>query len=115
MPAPRGAQPPAAAARQAHQHRLAALRQGRLDRRMQVEAHDEAPVGHRDRPAVGAAERVLAAQVAAVGRQPQAAAMDDAVERAVAVMAHVEPLRALVLGAVDQHVAGAIFQRRRGR
>ena len=66
---------------------------------------------HRDRPALGARERILAAQVAAVGRQPQPAAVDDAVERAVAVVAHVEPLRAVILGAVDQHVAGAIFQR----
>src|SRR5580765_6324492 len=45
-------------------------------------------------------ERLLAAQVAAVGRQPQPAAVDDAVERAIAVMAHVEPLRAVILGAV---------------
>ncbi len=43
----RGAQAPATAARQAHQHRLAALRQGRLDSRMEMKAQDEAPVRHR--------------------------------------------------------------------
>jgi hypothetical protein len=80
---------------------------------MQVEAHDEARSGTvTGRPS--GRERVLAAQVAAIGRQPQAAAMDDAVERAVAVVAHVEPLRALSVGAVDQHVAGAILRARRG-
>src|SRR5215831_15605665 len=91
----RRAQPPAAPARQTHQYRLPALRQRRLDRRMKVEAHDEAPVGLADRLALGAGEDVLAAQVAAIGRQPQAAAMNDAVERAIAIVAHVEPLRAV--------------------
>ena len=67
--------------------------------------------GDADGPAFGTGKRVLAAQVAAVGRQPQAAAMDDAVQRAVAVMHHVEPLRAVIVGAVDHDVAGAILQR----
>src|ERR1041384_665328 len=43
-------------------------------------------------------------------RSPKAAAMDDAVERAVAVMHHVEPLRAVIVGAVDHDVAGAILE-----
>src|SRR5262245_41278837 len=42
----RSTQAPAAAARQAHQHGLAALRECGLDRGMEMEAHDEAPVWH---------------------------------------------------------------------
>ena len=77
---------------------------------MQVEAHDVASVRHGDRPALVAQEGILAAQVAAVRRQPQAPAVDDAVERAVAVVAHVEPLGAGIVGPIDQHVAGAILE-----
>src|SRR6185312_11458689 len=91
------AQPPADAAGEPQQRRGAVLRQRGLHRGMQMEADGEALSG-------AALEPVLAAQILAIGGEEELAVMDEAEARRVAVMARLQPMRALLLGALAQDI-----------
>ena len=100
---PVGAQPPAAAAGQAQQHRLAVLLHARLHAGVQVEAYHE---GLR----IGRLHRVLAADVLAAFGDVDAPPMDCAKRQLPAVVAGVQPVRAVGLLAGHLDMLGPAAQ-----
>src|SRR3546814_14301341 len=71
---------------------------------MQVEADREIAPARRHLPRVGDVQRVLAAQILAVGGEEQAAAVHDAEPAEIAVMAGIEPDVAFGLVAVGENL-----------
>ena len=91
-----GAQPPAAAGAQPQQHRLAVLLQAGIHVRMQMEAQREGLRGRR-------LHRVLAAHVLAALGQIEPAPVHRAEQLLPAVMAGLQPVRAVGLLALRLH------------